>query len=243
MATQRPPRARQQGLSLLELAIVLGAIGVLGLLLSRGYDSSGDVRAQQRGRAEVEQASQALQAFMLAQHRLPCPDLNGNGREGDAGGACPAAARVGWLPSESLGLSVRGDGRLRYAVHRNAPNADLVAPANAGTETDSGNHVLRRALQAAAAADLVASEAFLTGDGAALGTVDCTSNRTANPAFVVVAPVGDRSGNGSAFDPPHAAAPGPCFAPPSLPPSFDYDDVVHAASAAALLGWLHARTR
>jgi hypothetical protein len=245
---RHPAIGRQQGFSLLELGITLAALGVLGLLLSRGYDGSDDRRSQQRARAETEQAHQALQAFMLAQHRLPCPDINGDGREG-AGGHCPADARSGWLPLETLGLALRADGRPRYAVYRDAA-ADLVMPAAAAPGVDAdpqdGHRALLRALITAAGQPLSSSQPHLTGDGGSLGSIDCNANVTANSAFVVLAPATDRSGDGDRFDPPHTGygtVAGLCFASPSAPLAHAYDDIVHATSANALLGWLRTRTR
>lgn len=239
-------RQRQQGLSLLELAIAVAAVGALGLLVSQSYLGTDALRARQRAAAELEQGQQALLAFMLSHHRLPCPDLDGDRREGDAAGTCPADARSGWLPAETLGLALQGAALPRYAVSRDA-GADLVAPPSlTGDDPANGHAALLRALANAAAQPLRPGQPFLTGDGAALGSVDCAMTRTANPAFVLLAAATDRNGDGGRFDGPHAgydSAPGLCFAPPSLPLSASYDDVVQSRSAESLLGWLRSRTR
>ena len=75
-------------------------------------------------------AEEALNGFILANSRLPCPDTTpaGGGPED-----CSAGATVGWLPVRTLGLSLSE--RVRYGVYR-APSltpaldADLAALPN-----------------------------------------------------------------------------------------------------------------
>lgn len=241
------PRAtRQHGFSLLELAVAIAAVGALGLLLSQAYQGGDALRAQQQAEATLQQAHEALQAFALAHGRLPCPDTDGDRREGDAAGNCPATARVGLLPAETLGLMLAVDALPRYAVTRDgAAGADLVAPTALAASGDpqAAHPALLAALASAAAQPARNSEPYLTGDGSLLGAVDCGSNVGANPAVVLLAAAIDRDGDGSRFDAPHTGSAGHCFAAPTLPATATYDDRVLAVPALTLLGWLRTRTR
>jgi prepilin-type N-terminal cleavage/methylation domain-containing protein len=247
---QGPRRAA--GFSLLELAVSVTVIGVLGMLATSGYADFAQVRARARAQAEAEVALQAVRTFALKNKRLPCPDLSANGdgaREG-AAGTCPAGAQVGWLPYETLGLT-RPDRsmRMRYAVSRGG-GADLVAPAGGasdGLDLD-GNGRLRATLGAAARLPAGSDRPYLTGRGSPAEPESCGSVR-ANPAFALVAPVSDRDDAGglqAGFDGVNlqmAASGSLCIASPGRAMDAAYDDVVVAEGASALLGWLAAHTR
>ena len=222
----------QRGATLIEVAIALAVFGVLGLLASHAWSGFAEQRERQRAQAEGEQARQTLRAFALREGRLPCPDLSGDGREGDSAGQCPAAAQLGWLPRASLGMAAQSVGRRElYGVYRSA-GADLV---------QSG--ALGAALRQVQRAPISTAQPFFTGDGGALGAENCDSNQVAHPAFVVVAPVQARGAHGNGFDGVHGGMPGNgsvCFAAPSRRPDGRYDDVVTVESAPLLLGWLEA---
>ena len=253
-APSRCPRGsarRSGGFTLLELAMSVTIIGVLGTLVTAGYSDFSQVRARARAQGEAEVAFQSVRAFALRNKRLPCPDLSSNGdgaREGLAG-VCPPGAQIGWLPYESLGLT-RPDrqARMRYGVSRSA-GADLVAPeaVSAGPELD-GRGRLREALGKAARLAKGPDRPFLTGHGSAAAPEDCGQVQS-NPAFVLIAPVSDRDNAGglhARFDGvnlPMAATGNTCIAAPGRAMDATYDDVVVADSASALLGWLAAHTR
>lgn len=246
MRTAAVARARRPaaGFTLVELAIVLAVLGALGVLVTTSFSGVEATRAHQRAQAEAEAARLALRTFLLATRRLPCPDTSGNGREGDASGACPPGAQRGWLPYETLGLAPQ---RLGYAVYRDAARgADLVAPARtaaAGAFGD-GTYDLRKALAAAAAATVARDHPYTTGDGAALGVEDCAGHAVANPALAIVAPATDRNGDGDPFDGVNTGWPGAglCIAAPTRAFDAAYDDVVVTEGAPALLGWLAAHS-
>ncbi|HUH90210.1 MAG TPA: type II secretion system protein [Lysobacter sp.] len=247
-------RSRVHGFTLLEMAIAVSIIGVLGMAVSSAYFGIADVRARARGQAEAEVARQSVRAFMLRNKRLPCPDLSTGGsgaREGLAG-SCPAGAQIGWLPYESLGLAPpEPRHRMRYAVARAGTGADLVTPLTDvadGLDLD-GVTRLRRTLMAAANQTPASNRPYLTGTGGPANPESCSGNVVANPAFAVIAPVNDRDDSGSQYpgfdgiNQSMAAANTLCIAAPDRRMDATYDDVVVAESATALLGWLAAQTR
>lgn len=98
--------ARQRGWSLLELAVVIVIMGILGTVVWRMLPAASQVaRGDMAGDALVE-ADQALAGFLLANNRLPAADTDGDGREN-------AGATSGSLPYRTLGSRAS---RLRYAV-------------------------------------------------------------------------------------------------------------------------------
>lgn len=254
MARRAPqPRSsgpsRAAGVSLVELAVVLSILGLLGVVVGTGLGDAARMGDRSNARADAERARQAVRTFALRHHRLPCPDLSdfGDGAREGLAGSCPAGIQVGWLPYESLGLT-RPDReqRLRYAVAR-AGGADLVVPATPGG-TLEGSTPFRVALAAAARRPRGSDRPYLTGPGTAASPEDCAAVQS-NPAFVLVAPVRDADGAGPAhpgFDGVNAgmaSASRLCIAAPSRPADARYDDVVLAEGATALLGWLAAQTR
>lgn len=112
---------RQRGLSLVELAVVLAIVGVIGLLVWRWVAATRAPAQRPAMLAQLHQARAAVQGFVLAQHRLPCASADADGRE-----AC-ADATARRLPWRSLGLDSRF-GTLHYGVHR-TPGLDLAAAA------------------------------------------------------------------------------------------------------------------
>lgn len=243
----RPPR-RAAGYTLVELATVLGILGVLTLTTHSAVESMQQSRLHNASQAHAETARQALRAYVLRNKRLPCPDTSAEGDRGRAAASCGAAA--GWLPYETLGLETpERSRRIRYGVHRSA-TIDLVEPAPSSVdepdfEGRSGMAALLAALAVAAPTGGAPYYAAEFIDGGAT----CNGARPVNPAFVLVAPAADMDGSAGVapgFDGPNrgfATGTDLCVASPSRPPDSRYDDVVVAESAAALLGWLATSTR
>lgn len=237
--------ARIAGFTLVEMAVVVSIVGLLGVIATSGMTSYLQVRERARAQADAEAARQAIRAFALRHRRLPCPDASTNGaggREG-LGGVCASSLQVGWLPYETLGLPVvEPSARMRYAVGR--VGVDLVAPPVAtGVDPDlDGAQRLHAALSAAARRTVASDRPYLTGANPA--AENCALVVQSNPAFAVIAPVADRDPAGvlAGFDGVNAAG-SRCIAAPSRPMDADYDDVVVAEGASALLGWLAANTR
>lgn len=238
------------GFTLVELAVVLGVLGVLALAMTSTFDAVAQSRQHNAAHAHAESARLALRAFALRNRRLPCPDTSASGDAGReaGGGTCAAGANVGWLPYEALGLDVpERSARLRYGVRRGG-TTDLVAPGQASVDVPDleGTGGLVAALSRAATTPTVGQPHYFVVDSA--GPV-CTGANPVTPAFVLVAPATDRDGGGGSFpnfDGIHAAFVGGtslCVAAPGQPTTPDFDDVVVAESAAALLGWLLSASR
>lgn len=252
MISRRQPRStrRPHGFTVLEMAVVVSVIGVLTVVASSLAGSITDVRARARATADAEVARQAVLRFLLQNKRLPCPDLStaGNGAREGLSGSCPAAAQVGWLPYESLGLTLPPPAqRLRYAVSRRAPAADLVQPQVLAGDID-GVGRLRVALTNAASLPAGSDRPYLTGRGTPADPEGC-GHITGNPAFALIVPVSDRDDAGSTYpgfdgiNRAMADSNALCIAAPGRAMDARYDDVVLAESAPALLGWIAANTR
>lgn len=119
---------RQSGFSLIELAIVL----VIVTLLLGGLAVPLAAQIQARRIAETQktlaEANEALIGYAMThpatqpQSRyLPCPDINGDGRQDRSGDACSSIigdVSSGYLPWVDLGVGAQDawGNRLRYAV-------------------------------------------------------------------------------------------------------------------------------
>jgi prepilin-type N-terminal cleavage/methylation domain-containing protein len=128
---------KQQGFSLVELAIVLVILGfVLGALLL-------PLRAQRESAAQgqtentLANAKQALLGFAQSRGRLPCPaTAASNGIEAPLGGNVACTSQLGFLPATTLGLQPTDangfaldawNNRIMYAV---AQNSAVTVPVN-----------------------------------------------------------------------------------------------------------------
>lgn len=111
---------RQRGFSLLELALGLVAMGLVGAVAWALVARMAPLAGGETIAARLLVAEHAVQGFALARHRLPCPDRDDDGSED-----CAAASIEGRLPWRTLGLPRDA---LRYGVHRAAvADADLAA--------------------------------------------------------------------------------------------------------------------
>jgi type II secretory pathway pseudopilin PulG len=89
-----------QGFMLIEIALVLMLVAViLGpiLQLIAGQRSKSVALEQLENRQKI---TEAVEGFVLATGRLPCPALDKHGTEARTGNACQQ--REGWLPSATL---------------------------------------------------------------------------------------------------------------------------------------------
>ncbi len=249
MRAKPVPGRSQRGFSLLELAVVLLVLGLLTWGGSSAFDNVGAVRERDLASRNAEALQQALRAFALQNARLPCPDLTGQGWEGNAAGQCPAGAEAGWLPYRALGLELPSPAlQAAYSVYRNTSasggDADLaVRTERTGDASSSASYQDVRdlivGLNRAQAAVLSNIHTRLTGDADGEGAIDCSANLRSNPAYWLVIPLQDRDQNGDRFDSVHALN-FSCAYSPGTAVTVTRDDVVRADTLATLAGWLAA---
>jgi hypothetical protein len=202
--------AAARGFSLVELAVGLVAMGLIGIVVWATIARTGQLAMGEASGPRVVIAEQALVGFLVANHRLPCPDVTGNGVED-----CSSASASGELPWRTLALGP--DVRLRYGVHR-APGSstDLTAT--------SDRHVPLLPVDGAVTGlngldfcvALVRAQASAVPGAGLAGGVPV--------AFVLADPgAEDRNGDGDLFDPPGGGG----FHLPGRPTD-DSDDITAA---------------
>ncbi len=249
-------RRAQHGFSLLELAAVLGIVGVLAaaVVASSGGRSMRDEFSEL---ALQQRLVQAVIGFAQRNHRLPCPDRTGNGMED-----CTAGGIFGGVPFQTLEVPVAGGPgsalarRYMYGVYRAAvsdPAADadlaLLKERTGNAAGDLGylarNDLvvaLRNAHRAAPRGDLLS----VAGPESAGVAASCTGTLT-NVAFALVyAGQGDadRTSAGTDYDGANSGLAWPggsttaCVENPSVGRAERYDDAVVATSFTELLGYL-----
>jgi len=96
---------KQQGFSLIEMAIVLFIVALLlgGLLPT----VSGQMEQQRRNetRKQLDEIQQALLGYAISKGYLPCPAKSASdGTENRTGGVCTDNKRIGFLPWTELGV-------------------------------------------------------------------------------------------------------------------------------------------
>lgn len=266
--SQKPSTYRRQaGFTLLEVMLVIFAMGVVlaANMVARNVNAQ---RSSVSDAVLVDSVVTALFDYARRNHRLPCPDLNGDGFEDATEGVCASiATKAGGVPYLTLEMS--GDGaasaqsrRLVYGVYRGAGLSarDLtldsertipphVEPHAGYRNLDDFKQALINAMVASQPVD--GSEIFVTGNDFNSGPSNCSANRVANMALVL-AFAGERNadGLGGLFDGAHltsaswdgsgwtGVATSTCFVGPRKPLTPTYDDEVRAVSFVELIGVL-----
>ncbi|MDH7942547.1 type II secretion system protein [Pseudohongiella sp. SYSU M77423] len=246
---------RQQGYSLLELAVVIVVAGVLltagaGLYVQRA-EQARDVSHQ----ALVAVADDAIAGFLFARARMPCPATGDNGIEN-----CQAV--IGQLPYRSLGLAeplLNTAGQaLTYAVY-NQPSVTNTQDAALTLLKDRLQPFFADATPAVASAQELGYQngldfcqalviAASKPPSSAHLNVGQSDDNYINVAYVLINPgARDSDGDGQLLDGVNSAMSddSPRAAYPDQPADANYDDQVHAVYFSQLnqkLGCVNAMT-
>lgn len=249
-------RRLQSGLTALELAVVLAALGLLAWRGVGVLEAGQAQRVREQAKGELQTLRDRLRTYALQNKRLPCPDLTGSGWEGDNTGAC-GVATTGWVPYQTLGMDLPTQAlRASYAVFRVPNEADARLDADLAVSKErTGNaagelayqdvHDLIRAIQNAASQTegaVLVSQPHVTGNAGGGGAIDCAANAVTNVAFRLIVPLQDQNGDGDRFDGVnglHAL----CTQGPDTARTLVNDDVVLTEGFPALSGWLYARAQ
>lgn len=116
------------GFSLVELAVVLVIIGVVGIFVWRWIVATREPMQRPAMQRQLSEAQSAVEGFVLANHRLPCAAATENGNE-----SCADASAVR-LPWRTLGLGSEFS-RLHYGANRGAA-LDLAVLPSASVSPD-----------------------------------------------------------------------------------------------------------
>jgi prepilin-type N-terminal cleavage/methylation domain-containing protein len=109
------PKTRGRGFSLVEMSVSLVVVGVLGFMLWKFLPQFRAVDEARPVEAQIALADEAIVGFIMANHRLPCPDTDGDGLE-EAPTPTGCAVSTGDLAFRTLGLSLPQ--RLRYGAYQ-----------------------------------------------------------------------------------------------------------------------------
>lgn len=124
-AQQHARRAlrKRGGFSLIEVAVVLAVAAVIGLAIWKILPALRGTTSQDSPQAQLLEAQQALEGFVVRQSRLPCPDADNDGFED-----CTGTASAGGLPYKTLALT--SGSTIRYGAFRNPNTVTLTADAD-----------------------------------------------------------------------------------------------------------------
>lgn len=163
---------RQQGFTLVEMAIVLVILGfVLGALLLP-LQAQRQQLAQSQTENTIELAKQALLGFAQSNGRLPCPAIASGSESPLGGGTC--TQQVGFLPAATLGIQPTNsqgfaidawNNPIRYSVTQSDVNLNTgVATPNPVFTTSNGmsNAGITNLSQSASLRVCASSSAFAT---------------------------------------------------------------------------------
>lgn len=135
----------QKGFNLVEMSLVLLIIGILSAGGFQMIKVQRDTAKYSSSKQSLQQVKEALLAFVLVNHYLPCPDTDAtpDGKENRNGTRC--TSDVGHIPYIDLGLNANNveDGwrnPIRYAVNREADTNNICAQSAAPPAGRAANY-------------------------------------------------------------------------------------------------------
>ena len=242
-----------RGFSLWEFSVLLGLVGVAivaGLTLLRASDA---YNVERERHAQIYAADRAIEGFIAANSRLPCPDVTGDGIED-----CTASAQKGWLPVATLGLDAsapaRNAARLKYIAYRGTEDLTVLSERyipfrftdagetsgfttyldKAGTTLPSfdrtGAYVFTppnlNTLDFCAGLYVVRTTIAASGANTSAAYVTTPSGGARNVAYALAESGSDKDGDGDLFDGNNAAMDKPALDSPARGADGNYDDLV-----------------
>jgi prepilin-type N-terminal cleavage/methylation domain-containing protein len=105
----KPCTLKQCGFSLIEIAIGLMIIGLIASSMIASIGQQTEQRRATETKASLNQAKDAVMAYLTTQGRLPCPaSATSNGQESilsNSGGIVTCSLEAGFLPGVTLGMT------------------------------------------------------------------------------------------------------------------------------------------
>lgn len=258
-------RFYNRGFSLIELSIVLAILGLVSVTTFSVISSLNTVQSNKMAQHYLSQVEDALISFSKINHRLPCPDIDGDGYENCIN------LMTGAVPYHTIGMPLNtgvqdsdtGFQQIVYGVFVLPNAADFPLDADLTrlierTDDDLGDQHywdagdFKRAIVNASKELVQKTQPYVTGDNVLTGLEVCDSvvgvpnaNVFENAAFLLASPGAmDLDGDGSAFDSVNVGLSQDgngslCFASPSRIGDANYDDIVVGVSLNELLGYIN----
>ncbi|QSI77902.1 type II secretion system protein [Niveibacterium microcysteis] len=219
--TSTPIRHNSSGFTLIELAVAMTVIAILGASVLMAVRVQMVQRQTSETRAALEEAREALLAFAAANGHLPCPSLGGapdQGQENRDPNTKACKSRRGLLPWSDLGIvAIDGYGRrLAYATGNEVSDASPPITLDTSVAATKLSVQGGQALGTRIASDGAAVAAIWsfgpnglfgttadgnTIDGSATAGADETTNGTNSASVVISRPISENAGApGGAFD-------------------------------------------
>ena len=210
--------SRCSGFTLIEMAVILGVLGMFISTLSFVLPSLLQSERAVEARDVLEQYTYGIQGYAASQYRLPCPDTDADGMEDRNDSGTPldfsddtCGAYTGTLPWRTLGLPTAEDAwhnPVAYGVHEH-----LIGSASAVQFCDTLNSLYNAPLDA--------------GKLHVIALGGWSENR----AFVIVSG-GQKNLDGTAgfFDGANGSGTAVQFECKDKGPAADYDDLVDSGS-------------
>ncbi len=119
-------RVNQKGFSLLEVAIAILILGIVLLGFQGLFKLVYDTDNIMEEKAYIQDIQKSLKTYLQVNLRLPCPDIDGDGKEDTVSGRCESDE--GYLPYNDVGTRSKDawDHSYFYTVNRNATDSGKV---------------------------------------------------------------------------------------------------------------------